>query len=139
VIRRSSRASFAALASMMIGCGGATGQFHAEGGQLKTWTLRPDTCLSAMRNGLYGADLYRRDEAEDTELVIAAPGLVLARVPGENRMVAFTKGDCRVLDYDLHANGVRVNGVPGVEGHVRLECSRPSIGRIEGSATFTCY
>lgn len=127
------------LSSVALGCGGATGQFHAEGARLKAWTLQPDMCLSALRNGLIGVDLYRRDEREDTELVIAAPGLVLARVPGEDHMIAFTKEDCRVLDYDMHANGVRVNGVPGVEGHVTLECERASVGRVSGSASFTCY
>jgi hypothetical protein len=122
-----------------LGCTSVEGGFRAEGPQLKNWELKPDTCINALRNGLVGADLYRHVEGEDTELVIAAPGLVLARVPGEDRMVAFTKEDCRVLDYDMHGNGVKVNGVPGVSGSVRLECERPSVGRISGAATFTCY
>ena len=42
------------------------------------------------------------------------------RVPGEDRMVAFTRNDCRILDAGVHWNGVKVNGMPGV-------------------ATFTCY
>ena len=128
-----------AIAILVLGCGGAVGRFQAEGPRLKAWTLEPDMCRSALRNGLNGADLYRRDEREDTELVIAAPGLVLARVPGEDHMIAFTKEDCRVLDYDLHANGVRVNGIPGIEGRVALECERASVGHVSGSATFTCY
>ena len=122
-----------------VGCSGAEGQFHADGPELKTWTLEPDTCLSGLRNGVNGADLYKKDEGEDTELVIASAGFVLVRVPGEDRMVAFARQDCRVLDYDLHFNGVKVNGMPGVAGSVKLECERPSVGKIEGSATFTCY
>src|SRR5262249_55849850 len=48
------------------GCGAhASGQFEAAGGTLGQWSLAPDTCTSAMNRGVFGADLYRRDERDD--------------------------------------------------------------------------
>ena len=130
----------AAMACAAIGCTHAEGSFHAEGPKLGTWSLVPDTCTSTAPRGLYGVDLFRNDEREDTELVITGAGLVLARVPGGDRMVVFTKEDCRVLDIDLRrivtSRGKRM-GVR-VTGSVRLLCERTRVGKIEGSATFSC-
>lgn len=121
------------------GCGGtAEGAFRAEGPQLGKWAMQPDTCLSGLRHGLFGADLFRHLEGEDTELVVAE-GVVLARMPGTGKMQVFTREDCAVLEVDTHFNGVRVNGIPGISGSVRLACERAGVGRIEGAATFSCY
>jgi hypothetical protein len=138
-VMRVMRGTWALLAIGALGCGGAAGTFRAEGPVLKSWTMQPDTCLSAMRRGVFGADLYRRDEREDTELVVIDGGFVLARVPGEDKMVVFSHDDCRVLAIDLHGNGVKVNGVPGIAGSVRLDCARAGVGRVAGHASFTCY
>ena len=132
-----SAALFALVAASACG-GTAEGAFRARGDKLGQWSMQPDTCLSGLRHGLFGADLFRHVEGEDTELVVAEE-LVLARIPGTGKMQVFTREDCSVLEVDTHFNGVRVNGIPGISGSVRLACERFGVGRIEGSATFTCY
>lgn len=137
-LRLTGSTSVALLAFGAAGCMHAEGEFHAEGATFGSWTLVPDTCVLASRNHLDGADLYRNDEREDTELVVATAGFVLVRVPGQDKTIAFTKEDCRVLEYDLHWNSVRINRAGGLAGSVRLQCERPHVGKIEGNATFSC-
>jgi hypothetical protein len=130
--------AFVAAAVVALGCTHAEGRFHAEGPKLGNWTLTPNACLSAERNGIQGADLFRNDPREDTEIVVASAGFVLARVPGANKMIAFTHDDCRVLDVQAGWNGVRINGVHGISGSAHIECERVGVGKIEGYATFSC-
>ena len=131
-------ACMTATVVVALGCTHAEGRFHAEGPKLGSWTLVPDTCISGAHHSLEGADLYRNDERDDTELVVASAGFVLARVPGAHKMIAFAREDCRVLDVQTDWNGVRINGIRGVSGSVRLQCERPGVGKIEGYATFSC-
>jgi hypothetical protein len=138
-----SRARIACLASIAaaivaLGCTHAQGQFHGEGPRIGSWTLAPDTCIAGSHHGLEGADLFRTNDRNDTEIVIAAAGFVLARVPGANKMVAFTREDCRILDVDMGWNGVRVNGTRGIAGNAHIECERAGVGKIEGYASFSC-
>jgi hypothetical protein len=127
----------ALAAALAAACGSSVaGSFQTIGPS--SWRLAPDTCASGLHRGYLGVDLYRLDPDDDTELVIESGG-VLARLPGRGLMVRLGTADCRVLDVDLHPNGVKVNGVPALAGSVTLDCERSELGRLTGQARFSCY
>ncbi len=132
-----------ACAALSAACSSsATGRFEASGPRLGRWTMAPDRCLSGLHRGYVGADLFRADEREDTELVVVQRlegPMVLARIPGTDEMVVFRADECATLQVDVHGNGVKVNGVPAVSGTVSIECDKPGFGSVRGAATFTCY
>lgn len=138
-------AASAALA-LASGCASsASGHFEASGPRLGRWSMEPDKCLSGLHRGYVGADLFRADVHEDTEIVVVqrigvdTGPTVLARVPGSDEMVVFRADDCATLAIDVHGNGVKVNGTPAVTGTITLECDKPGFGSIRGTAAFTCY
>lgn len=142
--RRAASCAFAlAFAALAAACSSnATGRFEASGPRLGRWTMAPDRCLSGLRRGYVGADLFRADEREDTELVVVQRlegPMVLARIPGTDEMVVFHVEECATLEVDVHGNGVKVNGVPAVSGTVSIACDKPGFGSVRGVATFTCY
>jgi hypothetical protein len=85
---------------------------------------------------------YAGANAGDTELVIRPDGVnsaVLVRIPGAHKMVVLRKPDCRTLDVSLRDTAYAVNDETGVTGRITLDCERPEIGHVTGSATFTCF
>jgi hypothetical protein len=130
-----------AACALLTACTSVNGAFETTGAS--RWRLEPNMCVSGMRRGYYGVDLYRRaDHPEDTELVAVAAGddvHLLARLPGRGLMVRLDRADCRVLDVEVHPNGVKVNGVPGLSGHATVDCDARELGHLAGSATFSCY
>ena len=128
--------------SLLVGCASTSqGAFHAQGPEIGEWDLRPDACASGMHAGYFGAALYRRDPSQDTELVVVKrfDGIVvLARAPNRKQMIVFRKRDCRVLDADVHLDGITVDDVASVEGSLRLDCDKEGVGHVEGEARFLC-
>jgi len=112
----------------------ASGAFQVNGPE--RWQFAPNTCtLNAAR--FAGVDMFRRDPDDDSELVVGADEL-LVRVPGKGIMVRLQRSDCHVFDIDEHAGDVQVNDTAEVVGHVTLDCERPEIGHLVGTATFSC-
>jgi hypothetical protein len=123
---------------VLAACGGsAAGSFHVDGPQ--TFRMAPTTCDRLVSTETGVVDLYRKDPKDDTELVIGDSGVLLVRLPGKKQMVKLLQADCRVYDVDEHDNGVTVNGVCGVAGHVKLDCEAPELGHVVGSAQFSCW
>ncbi len=132
------------LSLASTGCfhGHIQGSFTADSGPGQPWQLAPDRCLSGGHSGYIGADMYRAQPGDDTELVVVTDGAglrVLARVPNTGQMVVLTPGDCARFEAHVGYNGVTVNDIPAVAGSVRIDCTRPEIGHVQGQATFTCY
>ncbi len=122
-----------------VGCTSVSGSFsgHGAGGD---WTLVPNMCTSGLHNDYIGVDLYRRDPNDDTEIVVLVEdNAVLARIPGQGKMVVLGKADCTKLEAEVSTNGVKVNGVHGLSGSVTLDCERPEIGHVVGTAEFACF
>jgi hypothetical protein len=134
----------AGLALALASCfhGSIDGTFRANGGPGHAWELTPDRCTSGEHSGYFGADLYRAREGDDTEIVVIKDGggyRVLARAPNTGTMVVLTPADCTTFDAGVDYNGVSVNDIPGVAGFVRLDCTRPEIGHVTGTARFSCF
>jgi hypothetical protein len=119
------------------GCASAGGGFRVHGP--RSFRIAPTTCNRLVTTETGAIDLYRQDPNDDTELVIGDSGLVLVRLPGKKQMVRLERSDCSVYELDEHDNGVTVNGVCGVAGHVKLDCEAPELGRVVGDAKFNCW
>ncbi len=134
----------AGLACALAGCfhGYVDGSFAAGSGPGPSWSLSPDHCTSGASAGYVGADMYRDQPGDDTEIVVIQDGggfRVLARIPNSGEMVVLTPADCERFEATVGYNGVTVNDIPGVSGTVHLDCRRPEIGHVTGKARFTCY
>jgi hypothetical protein len=128
------------IAGLLLGActGSAAGTFHVDG-EGAAFQMRPNTCKRELGLSTGVIDLYRFDPKDDTELVLWDQGDLYVRLPGRGLMVRLEREDCRVYDVDEHPNGVQVNDVDGIAGHVALDCERPELGHLVGRATFTCY
>jgi len=134
----------AVACSASVACfhGAITGSFAATSGPGPDWHLMPDRCISGNHSGYLGADLYRDQKGDDTEIVVIKDGggfRVLARIPDRGQMVVLTPDRCSRFDAEVHFNGVTVNDVQAVAGSVAIECTSPELGHVTGEASFVCY
>ncbi len=132
-------------------CMGANGHFRGEDGPSGAWSLRPNRCQTANGARYIGYDAglglaldlyYAGPDADDTEVVGRPAGAtpsVLVRIPGQRKMVVLRQADCAVLDVALRDTLYSVNDATGMAGHVTLDCRRPEIGHVIGTATFECF
>lgn len=135
----------------LTACMSADGRFRGEDGPTGAWSLRPNRCetTSGARYIGYAPGLglaldlyYAGPDADDTEVVVRPSGAtpsVLVRIPGQHKMVVLRRADCTLLDVGLRDTAYMVNDATGVAGHVQLDCRRPEIGHVVGSATFECF
>jgi hypothetical protein len=101
--------------------------------------MRPNQCQAKLGRVI---DLYYQGErAADTEVVVrdGEQGQeVWVRIPGKHKMAILRQADCTTFLVSTNTAGYTINDGEVLTGRVRLECSRPEIGRVTGEATFVC-
>lgn len=138
--------AFVALALFSTGCASfqtysnASGTFQNQGDA--RWALQVNSCTAGTWRGYFGVDLYRADPKDDTEVVLVLDSTgyhALVRIPHQGKMVVVRPSDCSTFDATLGYNGIEINESPGIQGKVSLDCTKSSLGHVEGTAQFVCY
>ncbi len=128
-------------------CGSAEGRVAVSGGPHGEWTFVPTGCASMQPYGSMGANLHgdgHNDGAVYVTLDHVEGHRVELEVPGSCRNADGTdctvfpvpRAACSTYDVSLDYNGVTVNDVRLVEGHVRLSCALEDGTRVEGAIEF---
>ena len=114
----------------------ADGSFQVTGPP-QTFTFAPNTCTRIL-DGSKALDLFRADPADDTELVVTTSE-VHVRLPHTGTVIRLQQSDCHTLDVVAEEGKISLGDHHDYTGHVTLDCERPEIGHVVGTATFTCY
>jgi hypothetical protein len=129
-------------------CGGSTeGSIAVAGGPRGTFTFTPTGCASMQPYGQFGANIHG-DDPNDGAVYVTVDHrrgkLVEVEVPGSCRNADGTectvfelpRDRCSVHDAAVEFNGVVVNDVRLVEGHVHVDCALEDGTTVRGQITF---
>lgn len=123
------------------------GNVAVSGGPRPAFTFTPTGCASMQPYGRFGANLHGVGPNDGAVYVTTDPTrgrLVEVEIPGSCRNADGTectvfpvpRDACRTFDVNVEFNGVVVNDVRKVEGHVSLDCALPDGTTVRGRVNF---
>jgi len=131
----------AIVASVVLGLGGAvfgivialrttssrvTGTISGSGGDLGTFTMQPDRCVSGERNQFRGVQLFSGDgDAHGTAYAdpIGGSPTIAINLEHAHKARKFEIYDCKVLDGEIERQNSTVNRITNIKGHIRFDCT----------------
>lgn len=130
------------------GCTASTeGQVDVRGGPRPAFTLRPTTCDSMQPFGRFGASLHGEgtndgalyvttDPTRGTSIEVEVPGSCRNADGTDCTVFPLPREACRTFEAHVEFNGVVVNDVRQVEGHLSVDCTLPDGTVARGRITF---
>lgn len=128
-------------------CGSSEGRMVVSGGPHGEWTFVTTGCASMQPYGRMGANLHAEghndgavyvslDHVEGHRVELEVPGSCQNADGTECTVFRVPREQCSTFDVSLDYNGVTVNDVRLVEGHVQLSCALEDGTHIEGRIDF---
>ena len=105
--------------------GGITGTITAAGTP-ESWTMTPTDCDSGEPRQFLGISFYDLHQPKlGGRLVIPVddPTHIVLNTPTQGGAVRLDKTECTTWDVDAHRNNSTFNGIWGVTGHARFDCT----------------
>ena len=102
-----------------------SGTVSASGG-VGTWVMQVNVCHSGEPRQYFGFEFFDHAQPQLGGNIVLPPNrddVVSVNTPGQGGSDEIHREDCQVWDVDLNRTNGRYNGIWGLQGHVKFDCT----------------